>query len=257
METALYESIIFGPIHSRRLGISLGINLLPAEGKICSFNCIYCECGYNEERKGGKFPSREDVYKALEAKLVLLKQQGIEPNVFTFAGNGEPTLNPHFPQVIDDTIILRDKYFPNAKISVLSNSTQILKDSVFNALKKVDNNILKIDSAFIDTIKLIDDPNQPDYNIDRIVDRMAQFKGEVIVQTMILRGEHNGKVVDNSTDEQINALIKLYKLIAPKQVMIYSLDRPTPEDKLIKVEKPELQKIADRINAEGIFTTVS
>ena len=223
-------------------------------GKICSFDCIYCECGYNADGKeDNKMPDRALVKEALEKKLIKLQQEGITPDVFTFAGNGEPTVNPDFAGIIDDTIKLRDKYFPNAKVSVLSNSTMIGKKKVFDALNKVDNNILKLDSVFKDTVELIDAPNSSQFDIDKIIEELAKFHGNVIIQTMFLRGEHNGKIVDNTTDKEINGLIEALRDIKPKEVMIYSLDRPTPEKALIKVEKPELEEIAKKItDATGI-----
>ena len=177
MSTIIYPSPIFGPIHSRRLGVSLGINLLPADGKFCSFDCIYCECGYNKDhRPKQKLPTREEVKTTLESKLIDMKANGPFPDVLTFAGNGEPTAHPHFAGIIDDTIELREKYFPQAKVSVLSNSTFIHKPEVFNALMKVDNNILKLDTVNIDYINTVDKP-VGNYDLNRIIDCMKAFNG--------------------------------------------------------------------------------
>ncbi len=253
---SLFNSIIFGPIKSRRLGNSLGVNLLPDSGKVCTFDCIYCECGYNKDNKGGKIPSKERVVEEMALKFEELSKKGEELDVITFAGNGEPTLHPDFSEIIDSTIELRDKYFPDAKISVLSNSTETGKNSVFEALKKVDNNILKLDSTFAETVNLIDKPVNKSYDINNIIDNLSRFNGKAIVQTMFLRGEHNGQKVDNTTDKEVDALIEAYKKISPKQIMIYSLDRPTPEKKLIKVEKSELEEIATKMRNAGFDVVV-
>ena len=252
-QTILFHSTIFGPIHSRRLGTSLGINLMPSDGKICSFDCLYCEAGFNAQGAGKSgLPSRRQVKEELEAKLIAMTEEGAAPDVFTFAGNGEPTLHPDFPGIIDDTLALRDKYFPEAKVSVLTNSTRIFTPEVAEALKRVDNNILKLDSAIEPTMRIIDRPNDPAFTAERVIDALCQFSGTGIIQTMILRGEHNGTAIDNTTDEEVNALIEAYKRIRPREVMIYSLDRSTPEEHLRKVEKPELDRIAARIRAAGI-----
>lgn len=258
-QTVLFHSSVFGPIHSRRLGVSLGINLSPDDGKVCSFDCIYCEAGYNAQGAGTTgLPAAEAVEKSLEAKLKAMKEAGESLDVITFSGNGEPTLNPDFPEVIDTTLRLRDKYYPEAKVSVLTNSTRIFTPDVAEALKRVDNNILKLDSAIEPTMRLIDQPTSKEFTVERVVDALKQFAGTGIIQTMMLRGEHDGKRVDNTTDEEVSALIEAYKKIGPREVMLYSLDRSTPEEKLQKVEKSELEAIADRIRkATGIPVLVS
>ena len=188
MSTIIYPSPIFGPVHSRRLGISLGINLLPADGKVCSFDCIYCECGFNEDHRPSlPMPTRQEVARQLEAKLQQMKSDGQLPDVLTFAGNGEPTCHPHFPEIIDDTIVLRDRYCPQAKVSVLSNSTLIHNQRVHDALMKVDNNILKLDTVDLDYIKKVDHP-AGNYNIERIVECMKAFRGHIIIQTIFFHG---------------------------------------------------------------------
>lgn len=251
----LFHEIIIGPIKSRRLGRSLGVNLLHQEAKICSFNCIYCECGWNFQAESHQ-PTREEVYAALETKMQEMKKNGEGIDVITFAGNGEPTTHRDFPGIIDDTIELRDRYYPEAKISVLSNATMIWKAEVREALLRVDNNIQKLDSAIDSTVKLINQP-QGKYSVADIVDNMAKFKGKVIVQTLFLRGEYNGQRVDNTTEEEVGAWLEALKKIMPSEVMLYSLDRKTPADNLIKVEADELQKIADRVEALGIKTQVT
>ncbi len=252
-QTVIFHSTIFGPIHSRRLGVSLGVNLMPDDGKVCSFDCVYCEAGYNSQGKGTTgLPTRQKVKEDLEKKLQDMHEKGETLNVITFSGNGEPTLHPEFPEIVDDIIELRDRFYPDAKVSVLTNSTRIFDERVAEALKKVDNNILKLDSAINPTMRLIDQPASKDFTVDKLIEGLKQFSGTGIIQTMILRGEHNGEPIDNTTPQEIEALIKAYKEIRPKEVMIYSLDRSTPEEKLIKVEKDELDRIAAQIQLAGI-----
>lgn len=258
MVTILFHSTIFGPIHSRRLGSSLGVNLSPNDGKVCSFDCVYCEAGYNSQGAGTTgLPRREDVSRELDAKLKSMIEAGEHLDVITFSGNGEPTLHPQFAEIIDDTISLRDKYFPQVKISVLCNSTRLGDESVVAALRKVDNNILKLDSAITSTMRLIDQPTSPSFTSEGVIEQIAQFSGQCVVQTMFLRGEHDGKNIDNTTIEEVEALIKAYKRISPRQVMIYSIDRKTPEQKLEKVSREELEAIASQMCREGINVTVS
>ena len=255
--TSLYDNIIFGPIRSRRLGLSLGVNLLPIESKLCSFDCIYCECGWNDEHPGKRrFNAREDVRNMLEETLQKMVAEGTPPDVITFAGNGEPTMHPDFENIITDTIALRDKHCPAAKVSVLSNATQIHREDVRRALLRVDNNILKLDSAFDETVQLVNKP-QGAYTVARTVELLKAFEGNLILQTMFLRGEYLGKRVDNTTEEEVVAWLKLVAEIKPKQVMVYSLDRDTPCQTLEKVEKDELREIAARVEALGIPCSVA
>ena len=255
--TALYDNIIFGPIRSRRLGLSLGVNLLPVESKLCSFDCIYCECGWNADHPGKRrFNAREDVREMLAMTLEKMVGEGTPPDVITFAGNGEPTMHPEFEAIIDDTIAMRDKYCPSAKVSVLSNATQIHREDVRRALQRVDNNILKLDSAFDATVQLMNKP-QGAYTVARTVELLKAFNGDLIVQTMFLRGEYLGQRVDNTTEEEVSAWLRLVEEIRPKQVMVYSLDRDTPCQTLEKVEKDELRVIAERVVALGIACSVA
>lgn len=253
----LFNEVIFGPIHSRRLGVSLGINLLPVDGKVCSFDCIYCECGYNSQGNGTRLASRDEVKRYLEEKLIAMKEEGVTPDVFTFAGNGEPTLHPQFAEIIDDTISLRNRYFPDAKISVLSNATKISNQKVFNTLLKVDNNILKLDGGTDRMVRLIDVPNSPSYSIAHQIEELKKFDGKFIMQTMFLRGMHNGEVIDNTTPEELDAWYKIVLELRPQSVMIYSLDRPTPEKNLSKVPREELERIAQPLVDAGIPVSVA
>lgn len=255
--TALYHDIIFGPVHSRRLGLSLGVNLLPTTSKLCSFDCIYCECGWNGDHPGlRRFNAREDVRTLLEQTLQRMVDAGTPPDVITFAGNGEPTMHPDFEGVIDDTIALRDRICPSAKISVLSNATQIGREEVRRALLKVDNNILKLDSAFDETVKLINNPVGK-YAVADVVRDMKLFKGQMILQTMFLRGEYDDHPIDNTVEREVAAWLKLVEEIRPRQVMVYSLDRDTPCQTLQKVSHEDLQAIAARVEALGIPCSVA
>ena len=255
--TALYNNIIFGPIRSRRLGLSLGVNLLPVDSKLCSFDCIYCECGWNDDYIARRrFNSREDVRKMLREVLSQMVKDGTPPDVITFAGNGEPTMHPDFEGVIDDTIALRDELCPSAKVSVLSNATQIHREDVRRALCRVDNNILKLDSAFDQTVQLVNKP-QGRYTVERTVELLKLFEGRLIIQTMFLRGEYAGRSIDNTREEEVEAWLRLIEQIAPQKVMVYSLDRDTPCKTLEKVTREELLAIAARVEALGIPCSVA
>ena len=258
MSTILFSEIVFGPIHSRRLGTSLGINLLPYDGKLCSFDCIYCECGLNKNfRTKTKLPDRKNVQLALEDKLISLKKEGVLIDVITFAGNGEPTIHPHFYEIIDDTIALRDIHYPNSKISVLSNGMHLDKPKVVKALKKTDNPILKLDSAIEETIRILDRPNSPSYSISRQIERFKLFNSEFILQTMFLKGEFEGNKIDNTTEHEISAWLELVYDLQPMEVMIYTIDRETAVKGLEKVSIEKLHEIAKRVDAFGIKTNVA
>ena len=248
-----YPSPIFGPIHSRRLGISLGINLLPGDGKACTFDCIYCECGLNKDNiPHEKFPTRQAVKEALRVQLQKMKDEQTPPDVLTFAGNGEPTLHPDFAGIIDDTIAIRNEFFPDAKVSVLSNATQIHHQDVFDALMRVDNNILKLDTISMPYIKMLDQPVSRTYDVENIIRQMKDFNGHCIVQTMFLTGTYNGQDVDNTTDEYVIPWIEALRTISPSMVMIYTIDRKTPFPTLEKAGKEKLDKIAGMVQKYGI-----
>ena len=257
MSTIIYPSPIFGPVHSRRLGISLGINLLPADGKVCSFDCIYCECGFNEDHRPSlPLPTREEVAEKLEQKLQSMVEEQQLPDVLTFAGNGEPTCHPHFAEIIADTIRLRNQYCPKAKVSVLSNSTMIHRQAVHNALMLVDNNILKLDTIDPLYINKVDHPNGT-YDVNTIIERMKAFNGHLIIQTMFMRGECNGESVDNTGEAYVAPWLEAVKDIKPQQVMIYTIDRETPTQGLLKATHEQLDQIRDRVIAAGIPCTAS
>ncbi len=256
MSTFLFDSIVFGPVRSRRLGASLGMNLLPPDRKVCSFNCVYCECGWTDSIDSDKLPSRGQVQAALEYKLKKMISGGEGLDVITFAGNGEPTLHPDFSGIIDDTIELRNTYFPNADIAVLSNATMLHRPDVVAALKRVDKNILKLDSAFEATINAL---NQPliRFDLKNLVDRLMAFEGKLIIQSLFVRGSINGIPVDNTTPAEISAWLKLVDQIRPNEVMIYTIARDTPANDLKKLSEEELNGIAQKVEMLGIATQVS
>lgn len=256
--TILFNEIVYGPVHSRRMGTSLGVNLLPYDGKLCSFDCIYCECGFNKDfRTKTKLPDRELVKAALEDRLKSLREEEAKLDVITFAGNGEPTLHPDFDKIIDDSIALRNRYYPHTGISVLSNGVHLSKKTVFNALQKVDHPILKLDSAFDETVRIIDRPNTPTYGVARQVARYKQFQGNFILQTMFLKGTFEGKIIDNTTEEEIFAWLELIRELKPREVMIYTIDRETPAKGLQKASAEVLKKIAEQVEELGIKTNVA
>lgn len=258
MSTFLFDNIIFGPVSSRRLGRSLGINLLPDNRKICNFNCIYCECGWTENTSFEKlrFHSREEVYRALEIRLAKLVESGNRPDVITFAGNGEPTIHPEFNGIIRDTIEIRNRIAGDTKIAVLSNATMIHKKSVFSALLSIERNILKLDSAIPETILKINQP-RGDFKLGKLLEQMQAFNGKLIIQTLFLRGEYKGCQVDNTTDEEIKEWLDFLKKTGPEEVMIYTFHRDTPTAGLIRIPEEELNSIARRVEKEGIKTLVS
>ena len=258
MQTVIFNSTIYGPIHSRRLGMSLGINLMPNDGKICSFDCLYCEAGFNAQGPGKDgVPSREAVKKQLKRKFEEMKAAGQTLDVITFSGNGEPTLHPEFKKVVEDVMRLRTQYFPEAKVSVLSNSTMAGKPDVAAALLKVDNNILKLDSAKPHTFRLINRPVSPNCLPEGVISDLKRFSGQCIVQTIMIRGEFEGQRFDNTTDEELDALLAAYRQIEPREVMLYSIDRKTPAENLEKVSKEELERIAQRFRDAGIKVQVN
>lgn len=258
MSTFLFDQIIFGPIKSRRLGISLGVNLLPTDSKVCSFDCIYCECGWNPKKRERKIelPTRELVRQKMEEKLTEMIENDELPDVITFAGNGEPTLHPEFEGIIDDTLALRDRLTPKSRIAVLSNATMLHKASVISSLLKIDDNIQKLDSGIEATIRKIDCP-APNFKLAAVVQNLKSFQGKVIIQTMFLRGVFKSEIIDNTTEAELTEWIKLVAEIKPSQVMIYTIDRDTPASGLEKVKLEELQKIAGLVREIGIEVQVS
>ncbi len=253
-----YTSPIFGPVRSRRLGISLGINLLPDDGKWCSFDCIYCECGLNRyNRAKNPLPTTRQVVDSLIDKLREMSADGMSPDVLTFAGNGEPTMHPDFTEIARQVISVRNKLCPDAKVSILSNSTQIHRDEIRETLMLFDNNILKLDTVDYDYIKRVDKPNGK-FDLEDVVENMCRLDGNVIIQTMFMKGvDENNVSVDNTGDDYVDPYIKILRRINPKQVMIYTIDRDTPVSSLEKASHEELDSIAEKIRKAGLKVSVS
>lgn len=250
----LFGSIVYGPIRSRRLGVSLGVNLMPITAKLCTFDCVYCECGWNQPVSHPSLPTREEVRIALESQLSI----AVEPiDVITFSGNGEPTLYPDFLGIIQDTCALRDQYCPKAKVSVLSNSTQLGRTDVIEALRLCDNRILKLDSAIDATMRLIDKPVNAQLTVKQIAQWLSIFDGDFTLQTCFLRGEYQGQTIDNTTPEELAAWYKMLDYLHPKQVMIYVIDRVTPLETLEKIPAETMEKIAIPLREKGIDVIVS
>ena len=243
----LREETVFGPIHSRRLGSSLGINLLPVNGKICSFDCIYCECGWNRDGKDDKrLPSAAEVRSALQDKLSALMLEGVRIDSITFSGDGEPTLNPEFPRIIDDTLRLRDVFYPDAKVSVLSNATRVHVPEVFEALRKVDNPIMKIDAPTDELVRLIDNP-APGYSLARTLEALRRFEGDFVLQTMFLRSPD----FDSSSPEVLDGWKAIVRDLRPRKIMVYTIDRPTPMQGLEKFSVELMRSLVSDLIEEG------
>ena len=257
MAGVLFDEVVFGPIKSRRFGVSLGINLLPLHGKLCSFNCIYCECGLNEnyKKEKQKLFTAEEIALSLRSRFVALKSGGLNPDNITFAGNGEPTLHPEFEAIIDNALSLRDEFFPKAKITVLSNATRLDRENVKKALLKIDNNVLKLDAGTNATFQAINRPNNT-ITLEKVIDGLKSFGGNLTIQTMLIRGDVEGKLVDNTTKAELALWLKHIEEIKPKLVMLYPIDRQTPYNTLEKVPEAEFQALAARIEALGINAEV-
>lgn len=256
MATFLFDKTVFGPVYSRRLGVSLGVNLLPIDRKFCNFNCIYCECGYTAP-PGGKLvlPDRAAIKETLIIKLRELKGTTNEPDTITFAGNGEPTIHPEFSAIIDDTIVIRNKFSPATKIGVLSNASMLRKPNIVEALKKIDQNIQKLDTGVEETFQILNQPRSK-VTIETIVEYLEAFNGKLVLQTMFVRGKYNDHFIDNTTENELEAWIPLVKKIKPEYVMIYSIDREAPTPGLEKISEIELNEIAKKLEEQGIRSKV-
>ena len=253
----LFQSIIYGPIHSRRLGTSLGIELMPLDHKLCTFNCVYCECGWNTPIAHPVLPTREEVKAALEEKLSTFDFQLSTIDVITFSGNGEPTLHPEFLGIIQDTCALRDRYCPKAKVSVLSNSTQLGRPDVVEALRLCDNRILKLDAATDEMMRRIDLPVNEHLNVETIIQWLSQFNGDFTLQTCFLKGTHNGLILDNTKSLELVKWYEAVDILHPKQIMIYVIDRKTPEENLEKISREKMEAIAAPLIAKGYDVLIS
>ncbi len=257
MSTILFNEIVFGPVKSRRLGISLGVNLLPRFGKWCNFDCIYCECGFNKDGKGDiNLPTVEEVEEALREKLVNHDKTIGAIDTITFSGNGEPTMHPGFSKIMDIAIDMRNRYATEAKVSVLTNGSRAHIKEVAGALLKVDNAIVKIDSASEETIRLIDRP-QFNYSLEKIIEGLVPFKERFVLQTMFLKGEFEGHLIDNTTPEEVEMWYKVVERTRPREIMIYTIDRETPAKNLEKAGSETMEAIAAPLREKGYKVTIS
>ncbi|MFO8055124.1 MAG: radical SAM protein [Bacteroidales bacterium] len=255
MAGILYDSIVYGPVSSRRFGISLGINVLPEHMKFCSFDCIYCEVGWKSRDPDHEgmdlFNSRTDIHYSLEQRLIDLNEREVFLDSITFSGNGEPTMHPEFAGIMEDTDRLRGHYMPDASLTVLSNSTTLDNPAVFASLMKNNNNVMKLDAGSEYLFRLINQPVRS-ITLEKIVKNLKRFNGNLIIQSMFLRGEHLGRRVDNTTTEEVGQWLGHIRQIAPRRVMLYSIDRATPIHTIEKVPREELQQIAEKVRAAGI-----
>jgi wyosine [tRNA(Phe)-imidazoG37] synthetase (radical SAM superfamily) len=258
MATFLFNEIVFGPVQSRRLGTSLGVNLLPLDSKLCNFNCLYCECGFtnklHENDQG--MPTREEVHSKLQKTLLSYKSRGKVIDTITFAGNGEPTLHPSFADIIEDTLRLRNELLPSAKIAVLSNASLITRNDVRSALLKVDYNILKFDSSNEETIRKINCPTG-NFSVDKLIQNLNEFTDNLIIQTLFIKGNYSGFYFDNTSEAEIKGWLSVIEKLHPKFVMVYTIDRDTPVKSLEKISQSELKKIAEKVEQLGIPVSVS
>lgn len=225
----------------------MGINLLPSKGKICNFDCIYCECGWNKDGLSDTtLPTAADVHNALQAKLIECSKEAQQIDSITFSGDGEPTLNPEFPEIIRDTLALRNQYYPKAKVSVLSNATNIAKDSVFEALKLVDNPILKLDAPTNELVAIINQP-QGAYSVEKTVEALSRFKGNFVLQTMFLRSQN----FDSASPQVLKPWMDIVRYLKPREVMVYTLNRPAPAAGLQKYSAEQMRTLVQPLINEG------
>ena len=247
-----FDNIVFGPIHSRRLGASLGINLLPEHGKLCNFDCIYCECGWNKDGLGDRsMPQTEEAADALEKKLADCRKDGVHIDSITFSGHGEPTLNPCFPEIIERTVALRDRFYPDAKVSVLTNATTVVKTPVFEALRKVDNPIMKLDASSLEGVMLLNRPSGH-YDLDAVISGLQRFEGDFVLQTMFLKSQQ----FDTSAASNLPVWMDIVRSLRPREIMVYTLDRETPEKDLVKFSVEEMTALVQPLIEEGFFIQI-
>jgi wyosine [tRNA(Phe)-imidazoG37] synthetase (radical SAM superfamily) len=255
MSGIIFDKAVFGPIKSRRLGNSLGINLLPTDCKICNFNCIYCECGWTEPKVSGKLTERNHLKTELRLALIDLKVKNFPLDSITFAGNGEPTIHPDFIGIVEDVTTLRNEFYPDAIVTVLSNSTTLSKPGIIEALLQTDNPVMKLDAGSEEIYQIIN-RSLVDVSLMKTVENLCKFEGKLIIQTLFLRGEYLGEKFDNTTEKEVKLWLQHIERIQPKYVMLYPIDRATPAKNLEKVSQEELAAIAAKVNALGIETKI-
>lgn len=252
----LFNDIVFGPIKSRRFGVSLGINLLPLVHKVCNFNCIYCECGWTELKQSKVvYFSFEKIINSIKNRFEALSQQNIKIDSITLAGNGEPTMHPDFSKIMETIIDLRSKYLPDVEITILSNSTLLSNKKVVNALLLADKRVMKLDAGSNELLSAINIPLSK-RDIRWYIEKLKSFNGNVIIQTIFLKGNYNGQFIDNTSSKEVNLWIKALNEIKPKEVMIYTVDREAPVKELEKVSTEKLNEICELVNKQGIKANV-
>jgi wyosine [tRNA(Phe)-imidazoG37] synthetase (radical SAM superfamily) len=235
----LKEGIIYGPVNSRRLGRSVGINLLPVRGKVCSFDCIYCQYGHTRVKTldpGPEgFPTFGEVILAAETAL----KSAPDFDSFTFSGNGEPTLHPQWPEIVEAVRQLRDRHRPGVRLSLLSNSSTAVRPQVQATLLRLDAPIMKLDAGDDVTLAAINRPVNG-IRVKSILDGLAGVPG-LIIQSVMLEG-----VVTNSAGNAFENWLGALAMLRPLQVQVYSTDRPVPVAGVERVRPERLQEIAAR-----------
>lgn len=242
----LQPSIVYGPVRSRRLGLSLGINILPSGYKLCSFNCLYCQYGWtpkptlNPTYQIKDLPQPKEVSDALEKSLRQIIRQRMKLDSITFSGNGEPTLHPDLAETVEKAKTLRDRYVPQAKLTILSNSSTVGRKEVREALEMLDLKVMKLDAGSESLVHQLNAPAVPFY-LAEIVDGLKRLKG-VILQSLFVQGR-----VTNADSDSVELWLQKVNEIQPRLVQVYSLDRAPAERRLWKVNRATLEWIASQV----------
>ncbi len=245
-EIALQSGIIYGPVRSRRLGLSLGINLLPTDYKVCSYNCLYCQYGWTPRRSLNPahalkdLPQPAEVRVALEKALRSVVRKRAKLDAVTFSGNGESTLHPEFPEIVDLAAALRDRYLPQLKLAILSNSSTVPREEIRAALNRLDARMMKLDAGSEEIVHQLNGPAPPFY-LKEIVDGLKQLK-DVILQSLFVQGR-----ICNADPDAIAQWIERVREIRPALVQIYSLDRVPADARIWKINLPTLEWIANQV----------
>ena len=256
MATFLFDKHVFGPVKSRRLGNSLGINLLSTHYKVCDFDCIYCECGWTHHKPDSKkFIEKQKFIQLLETKLSQLERDKIPVDYITYAGNGEPTLHPYFLEIAKKVSELRDQYFPKCSIALLSNGSTLSKEKIKASFAYIEDVILKIDAGHQQLFQLINRPNEH-LQLDDICNNMVNLQGNFIAQSMFLKGNADGVEFDNSDQKVVAKWKEKIQMLRPKYVQIYSISRDTPLESIQPISKERLQNIAEQLENMGIHAEV-
>lgn len=250
----LQDELVYGPVRSRRLGWSLGVNVFPPGRKICNFNCAYCQYGWTRESESAvapeDWPAPTSIADAVRLALRKIKRAGRHLDRITLAGNGEPTLHPRFSEIVERLRIVRDEECHDARLAVLSNAGTLDRPAVLDALRRVDEAYLKLDTADAGTFKRL---NGAPTGLPRILEALRTLP-HVTIQSLFTRDAT--RRVDNTTPEEVERWIAALKAIAPEAVHVYSVDRDPAWAALEKISKEEMQAIVDRARAAGLAATV-